>query len=58
MMSFSLVVADEAAVVVAAHAERGLRQVVGAEAEELGRLGDLVGARRWPAATSIIVPTR
>ena len=35
--------ADERAVVVAAHAERGLRQVVGAEAEELGILGDLIG---------------
>ncbi len=31
------------AVVVAAHAQRRLRQVVGAEAEELSRLGDLVG---------------
>ena len=52
------VVVDEAAVVVAAHAERGLRQVVGAEAEELGLLGDLIGAAPRPAATSIIVPTR
>src|SRR5579884_3452668 len=34
------VVADERAVVVAAHAETGLRQVVGAEAEELRLPGD------------------
>ena len=37
------IMADEAAVVVAAHAERGLGQVVGAEAEKLRLLGDLVG---------------
>jgi hypothetical protein len=35
-------VADERAVVVAAHAERRLRQVVGAEAEELRFFGDLI----------------
>ena len=32
--------------VVAAEAERHLREVVGAEAEEVGLLGDLVGAQR------------
>ena len=37
------VVADEALVVVAAHAQTRLRQVVRAEAEELGVLSDLVG---------------
>ena len=37
---------DEVARVVAAEAERGLRQVVGAEAEELGVLGDLVRGQR------------
>ena len=36
--------------VVAAEAERHLRQVVGAEAEELGLLGDLVRRRGTPAA--------
>ncbi len=46
MMSCSLVVVDEAAVVVAAHAQRGLRQVVGAEAEELGGSWRS-GRRRW-----------
>ena len=40
----------EALDVVAAEAERHLRQVVGAEAEELGLLGDLVGGRARPAA--------
>jgi hypothetical protein len=34
--------------VVAAVAERQLRQVVGAEAEEVGDLGDLVGGDRRP----------
>src|SRR5690606_15493898 len=33
---------QEAANVVTAHAERGLGEVVGAEAEELGLLGDLI----------------
>ena len=42
------IVIDVAGVVVAAHAHRGLRQVVGAEAEELGLLGDLIGADRGP----------
>ena len=37
---------QERARVVARHAEAGLRQVVGAEAEELGRLRDLVGGER------------
>jgi hypothetical protein len=37
-----LIVADERAVIVAAHAERRLRQVVGAEAEELRFFGDLI----------------
>ena len=38
------VVREEAAGVVAGEAERGLRQVVRAEGEEVGVLGDLVGA--------------
>jgi len=42
--------------VVAGNAERGLRQVVGAEAEELGFLGDLVGGK-GRAGSSIMVPT-
>src|SRR5262249_47660947 len=37
------VIADEAAVIVPAHAQAGLGQVVGAEAEELGFAGDLLG---------------
>ncbi len=37
------VMADEAAIIVTAHAQGGLRQVVGAEAEELRLLRDLVG---------------
>ena len=40
------VIAEEAAGIVARQAEAGLRQIVGAEAEELGRLGDLAGAER------------
>ena len=40
-----LVVLQERAGVVAAEAEGGLGQVVGAEGEELGRLGDLAGAQ-------------
>src|SRR5579872_6834468 len=44
------VVADEAAVVVAAHAETRLRQIIGAEAEELGSaiLHNLVGSDAGP----------
>ena len=37
---------EEGAGVVAGHAEAGLREVVGAEAEELSGLGDLVGGQR------------
>ena len=40
------VVRQERTRVVARHAEAGLRQVVRAEAEELGRLRDLVGRQR------------
>ena len=51
------VVEQEAALgVVAGVAERHLGQVVGAEAEELGVLGDLVGDVSAPRGTSIIVP--
>ena len=42
------VVGQERVDVVAAVAERHLRQVVGAEAEEVGRLADLVGGQRSP----------
>src|SRR5271154_5548739 len=41
-----LIRAEEAAGIVAAHAERGLRQIVRAEAEELRRLRDLIGGQR------------
>ncbi len=41
-----LIDGQEAAGVVAAHAQRGLGEVVGAEAEELGVLRDLVGDER------------
>jgi hypothetical protein len=41
-----LIGAEEAAGIVAAHAEAGLREVVRAEAEELRRLRDLVGRQR------------
>src|SRR5690606_35361307 len=40
--------ADERTIVVAAHTERRLSQVVRAEAEELGLLGDLIGRQRAP----------
>ena len=40
------VVREERAGVVARHAEAGLREVVGAEAEELGGLGNFVGGER------------
>src|SRR5690242_12933001 len=40
-----LILAEEAAGVIARQAEAGLRQIVGAEAEELRRLGDLAGAQ-------------
>ena len=43
--------------VVAADAERGLGQVVGAEREEIGERGDL-RARIAARGSSIIVPTR
>src|SRR5277367_5859106 len=46
-----LIRAEETAGIVAAHAERGLRQVVRAEAEELRRLRDLV--RRQRAARNL-----
>ena len=38
--------AEEAAGIVARQAEAGLGQIVGAEAEELGGLGDLAGPQR------------
>jgi len=41
-----LVARQEAPGAVTRHAERGLREVVGAEAEELGGLRDLVGGER------------
>src|SRR5439155_19674677 len=37
---------EEGAGIIAAHAEPGLGQVVGAEAKELGSLGDLIGRER------------
>ena len=48
---------EERARVVAAEAEGRLRQVVGAEAEELRRLGDLAGPQA-ARGSSIMVPTR
>jgi hypothetical protein len=51
------VVGQEGVDVVAAVAEGHLRQVVGAEAEEVGVLGDLVGGQR-ARGISIIVPMR
>ena len=56
MISSSWYSRQERAGIVAAHAQAGLRQVVGAEAEELGVLGDLVGDEA-PRGISIIVPT-
>src|SRR5207244_4638860 len=41
-----LIRGQERAGIIAAHAERGLRQVVGAEAEELPVLRDLLGQER------------
>src|SRR6202008_4280956 len=41
-----LVGSEEARRVVARDAEHGLRQVIGAEAEEFGALGDLAGEQR------------
>ena len=49
--------AEKARGVVAADAERGLREIVSAEGEELGGRGDLVGAKRPRASNSIMVPT-
>src|SRR5579862_412552 len=46
--SLPLIGAEKSAGIVARQAEGGLGQVVGAEAEELGRLGDLVGDQRRP----------
>ena len=52
-----LVLLQERRRVVAAEAEGRLRQVVGAEGEELRRLGDLAGAQA-ARGSSIMVPTR
>src|SRR5208283_1549131 len=41
-----LILRQERTAIIAAHAERRLRQIVGAEAEELRVLRDLVGAQR------------
>src|SRR5438552_10253057 len=43
-----LIGADKARRIVARQAEDGLRQVIGAKAEEFGALGDLAGAQRRP----------
>ena len=40
------IVVQEHAGIVAANADGGLRQIVGAEGEELRRLGDVAGAQR------------
>ena len=42
--------------IVAAETKRHLGEVVGAEAEEVGLFGDLVGAQRGSRGVSIIVP--
>ena len=49
--------AEERGGVVARDAERRLRQIVGAEGEELGALGDLARRRSAARGSSIIVPT-
>ena len=46
MISVPVICAEEAAGIVAAHAETGLGEVVGAEAEELSGLRDFVGGER------------
>jgi hypothetical protein len=51
------VVGQELAGVVAREAHRHLRQVVGAEGEELGLLADAVGHQRGTRGVSIIVPS-
>src|ERR1700735_2377186 len=42
----ALVAAEETAGIVARQAERGLGQIIGAEAEEFRTLGDLAGSQR------------
>jgi hypothetical protein len=51
-MSLLEVVGEEGVDVVAAEAEGHLRQVVGAEGEEVGDLGDLVGRERHAGSRS------
>ena len=54
--AFRRVDAEKARGVVAADAERGLGQIVGAEGEELGGFGDLAGLSA-ARGSSIMVPT-